>query len=303
MALPQSGAHPNAVDMSGLSQLWREILSNARDWVIDQNLNRIHTLDVTAGGIFTLTIDQQFAGYLIRLTGTPGAPFTVKMLDGNTTMVFDNVSGQTATIDTVSGAASPPTVANDFTLIVQERGTELTTTGVVGLDPGALLHSGSVSPTGSIDFADFTISRVELKDVSLTVTSPSSSGGTLVLDIENGNIFDVTLTEAVTTLTISNPPVATRVGAIVIISRQDGTGGWEITWPASVKWAQDLSSKILLEDSFGSSLLLETGDQLLLEPSLDDGQTLDPDATDIYILKTFDAGTTWYAAAAGLDIR
>lgn len=303
MALPQSGAHPNAVDMSGLPQVWREILSNARDWVIDQNLNRVHTLDVTAGGIFTLTIDQQFAGSLIRLTGTPGAPFTVKMLDGNTSMVFDNASGQTATIDTVTGAASPPTVADGVTRIVQEQGTEFTTTGVVALEPGALIRSGSVSPTGNIDFANFAISRIEIKDVSLTVTSPSSSGGTLVLDIENGNIFDVTLTEAVTTLTISNPPNATKVGTIVIIARQDGTGGWEITWPASVKWAQDISSEILLENVFGSSLLLETGDQLLLEPSLDNGQTLDPDAIDIYILKTFDAGTTWYATAAGLDIR
>ena len=186
---------------------------------------------------------------------------------------------------------------------MQERGTEITTTGVVGLEPLALLHGGGVSPTTDINLADFTISKVELRDISLTVTSPSSSSGTLVLDMENGNVFDVTLTEAVTTLTLDNPPAATKVGAIVVIARQDGTGGWEITWPGSVKWAQNLSSRLLLEDVFGSSLLLETGDHLLLEPFLDDGQTLDPDAVDIYILKTFDAGTTWYAAAAGLDMR
>lgn len=276
MALPQSGAHPNAVDMSGLSQRWREILSNARDWVIDQNLNRVHTLDVTAGGTITLTIDQQYAGAMILLTGAPGAPFIIKMLDGNCNLTFDNASGQTATIDTVTGAASPPTVADGATLVVQERGIELTTTGIVGLELLAMLHGGGVAPTASINWADFELKGALLTDYAFKVTSPTSAAGTLVLDMVNSNYFDVTLTENVTTLTLSNPPDSGRAGSIILIARQDGTGGRVITWPGSVDWEQD------------------TGDS----PS----QTSTANAVDIYLLMTTDGGTIWFGIVLGLKM-
>lgn len=276
MTLPQSGAHPNAVDMSGLSQVWREILSNARDWVIDQNLNRVHTLDVTAGGTITLTIDQQYAGAMIRLTGTPGASFIIEMLDGNCNLAFDNTSGQTATIDTVTGAASPPTVVDGATLVVQERGTEFTTTGVVGLEPLAMLHGGSVLPTAGIPWADFELKGALLLEYAFKVTSPTSSSGTLILDMVNSNYFDVTLTEDVTTLTLNNPPASGRAGSIILIARQDGTGTWDITWPGSVIW----------ERATGQS----------------PAQTTTPNAVDIYWLLTTDGGTTWYGTVLGLNM-
>ncbi len=302
MALPQSGPHPNAVDMSGLPQVWREILSNARDWVIVQNLHRPITLDVSAGGTFTLTIDQQYAGSLIRLTGTPAGAFNVDVLDCNHHTAFENTSGQTATIDTVTGATSPVTLLTNETRILHIRGIEITTTARVGLQLGAMLHDGAVSPTAAIDFADFELKKAELRDVSMTVTSPSSSAGTLILDSEPGNVFDVTLTEAVTTVNLNNPPPTGKVGAIVVILRQDSTGGWALTWPSSVKWGKTFTSKLLLEDGI-SFLLLENGtDKLLLEPLNADEQTLAPDAVDIYLLKTFDAGSTWYATIAGLNM-
>ncbi len=276
MALPQSGAHPNAVDMSGLPQVWREILSNARDWVNDQNINRPNTLDVTAGGPFTLTIDQQFAGSLIRLTGTPGAPFTVKMLDGNTAMVFDNASGQTATIDTVTGAASPPTVVDGTTRAVQTVGVEIVTTGIIGLELLAMLHGGTVTPTAGIPWADFKLQRPLMVDYAFKVTSPSSAAGTLVLDMVNGNYFDVTLDEDVTTLTLSNPPASGRGGSIIFIARQDGTGTWDITWPVNVIW-----------ERFSG-----------LSPD----QTTTANAVDIYWLLTIDGGVSWFGLVLGLDM-
>ena len=257
--------------------MWREILSNARDWVLDQNLNRVNTLDVTAGGTIALTIDQQYAGAMIRLTGTPGAPFTIEMLDGNCNLAFDNASGQTATIDTATGASSPPTVADGSTLVVQERGTEFTITGVVGLETLAMLHGGGVVPTAGISWADFELKGALLLDYAFKVISPSSSAGTLVLDMVNGNYFNVTLDEDVTTLTLNNPPASGRAGSIIFIARQDGTGTWDITWPASVLW----------EQSTGES------------PS----QTTTANAVDIYWLLTTDGGVTWYGTVLGLDMK
>ena len=78
---------------------------------------------------------------------------------------------------------------------------------------------------------------VELKDYAETSTSPSSSSATLVLNIENGNVFDVTLTEAVTTLTLSNPSATGKACGFTLILTQGGAGGWVVTWPASVQWA------------------------------------------------------------------
>ncbi len=303
MALPNLANHVDSTDMTAAKK-WREIRSNSRDALLAKNQNESIDVDVSAGGTIVLTVNQREPVQLIRLTGAPGGAYTVEFADGNKQIEIENVSGQSATIDTNTGAASPPVVADSETASLQIRGIEISLVGVVGLQIGALLHSGSISPTAEIDFADNQISQVELKDVSQTVDTPSSSSGTLELNLSDGNVFDVTLTEAVTTLTISGVPVtADTVSAFTLIARQDGTGGWAITFPASVDFPQNLSSKFLLEDSFGSFLLLENGDRLLLEPFLDDGQTLDPDAVDIYVFKTFDAGTTWLATIAGLDLK
>jgi hypothetical protein len=237
------------------------------------------------------------------LTGSPGGAYTIEFADGNKQFEIENVSGQSATIDSATGAASPPVIADGIAALIQLHGIEVTVLGVVGLEPGALLHSGQVNPTGSIDFSDRKIKQAHLVDHAFEVTSPSSSSGTLNLDLENGNYFDVTLTEAVTTLNLNNPPASTAniqledgsgsivledgsgfliqeesdaVGNIFLIVRQNGTGGWAITWPGSVIW----------ERATGGS----------------PDQSLDPNAVDIYWLFTIDGGTTWYASLLGLNM-
>jgi len=280
MALPQSGQHPNAVDMSGLPQIWREILSNSRDWVNAQNLNRPIDLDVTAGGTIALTIDQQYAGSLIRLTGTPSGAFTIEMFDGDadgTALIFVNVSGQTATIDTATGAASPVSIPTAIAKSVQTYGIEIVVTGLVGLQVGALIHSGAISPSGIIDFADFQLKKALFIDYGFITTSPSSSGGVLTLNIELGDYFNVALTEDVTTLNLNNPSISGRNCTIVFLAKQDGTGGWVITWPASVKWERDTGSS----------------------PS----QSLTANAQDIYQFTTIDGGTTWQGFVMSLDSK
>lgn len=280
MALPQSGPHPNAVDMSGLPQVWREILSNSRDWVNASNLNRPHTLDVSAGGTIALTIDQQYAGSLIRLTGAPAGAFTIQMFDGNadgTALIFENVSGQTATIDTASGAASPVSVPTGEVKAIQTYGIEIVVTGSIGLQVGALLHSGQVGLTGNLDFADFDLKRALFVDYGFIATSPSSVAGVLTLDIVLGNYFDVTLTEAVTTLNFNNPTASGNNCTIHFWAKQDGPGGHTITWPANVEWERDTGKS----------------------PS----QTLDANAQDIYMFTTIDGGATWQGFVLTLDSK
>lgn len=63
---------------------------------------------------------------------------------------------------------------------------------------------------------------------------PASAAGALDLDLARPAGFHVTLTEDVTTLTFSNVP-AGRFVEFTAAFQQDATGGWSITFPASVQ--------------------------------------------------------------------
>jgi hypothetical protein len=124
-----------------------------------------------------------------------------------------------------------------------------------------------------VQFGDSTVARPTLKDVGEVRTTPSSSSNVLTLDCENGNVFEVTLTENVTTLTLSNPPASGTAGAVTLILKQDGTGGHTFAWPVAVKWAGGIA------------------------PTISSGAN----DVDIYTLITTDAGTTWYGMIGGQD--
>ena len=111
----------------------------------------------------------------------------------------------------------------------------------------------------------------ELKDYSETTTTPTISTGTLTLNIENGNVFDVAHNANITTLTISNPSATGKTCSFTLFLTQDGTGGRTITWPAAVKWAG------------GSAPVLVTT----------------ANAVNLLTFVTKNAGTTWYGMLGG----
>jgi len=281
-----------------------------------------------------LTVDQQFAGALIELTGTPAIGFEIEMFSGglfklllengtdrieledgsgvllldgsfeNTQMIFKNSTLQIATIDTTGGATPPVTIPAGGTSIVQTYGAEIVTIGIVGLEVGALLQTGDVDPTAEINFAGFEIARPFLIDYAFTMTNPTIASGVLLLDMQLGNYFDVLLDADVTTLTLQNPTGLARLeledgtgilllegtddllleasgtaraSTIVMLAKQDGVGGWVITWPANVEWEQ------------GSGV----------SPS----QTLDANAQDIFQFTTIDGGVTWQGIIVTLDTK
>lgn len=129
----------------------------------------------------------------------------------------------------------------------------------------------TLSDAGAMNAADGVLQRPEIKDYSETRTTPSSSSGTLTLDLETGNVFEVTLTENVTTLTLSNPPASGKAGSLTLILKQDGTGGRTFAWPAAVK-------------SAGGT-----------DPTISSAAN----AIDIYTLLTTDGGTTWFVFTGG----
>lgn len=101
-------------------------------------------------------------------------------------------------------------------------------------------------------------------------TAPTISSGTLTLNCSLGNVFHVSLNAAITTLTISNIPTTGNAFGITLAFTADGTAR-AVTWPAAVKW------------SGGTA------------PTL----TSTSAKVDIFVLTTWDGGTTWFAMVGG----
>ena len=120
--------------------------------------------------------------------------------------------------------------------------------------------------------ADKVLQRPELKDYAETKTAISSSGGILTIDLENGNVFSLTTTEAITTVNLNNPPASGKGGSFTLILTQDATGR-AITWPAAVKWPG------------GTAPTINT-------------------ASKVYVLTflTVDGGTAWYGFMSGSEM-
>lgn len=102
----------------------------------DLSNNDPEDVSTTAGGTITLTDTQIKENILIRLTGTPAGAYTIDIPDGDRNLYFENVSGQTATIDTVTGAATTISLANTETANIMVRNTNLSLIGEKGTGSG-----------------------------------------------------------------------------------------------------------------------------------------------------------------------
>ena len=108
------------------------------------------------------------------------------------------------------------------------------------------------------------ISQPEIRDYSITHNSVSSSGGTLTLDYSTGQSFTCTLTEDVSTVTVTNPPVSGKYGELVLRLVQDSTAR-TVTWASAYKFPG----------------------------GVDHVMSTTSGAIDRVILSTIDGGTTW----------
>ena len=275
MTLPNLGAHTDG-GLVTVGQSAKESTSNALDALLDDSANATTSFVVTAGGTLNLNtpqanLDQYLASGLIRLTGTPAGAFTIVVPDGDRRIVFKNESGQAATIDTVSGATPTAALPTGVAKIFHVYGIEVTIVADDSNASGALLADGTVAVTGDFNYGDFEISRAELKDYSETKTAPAAAA-TIDLDLTTGNVFEAIIDQN-TTFTFSNPPVTGKLGSFTLFLKQDATGGWTHTWPASVDW--------------------EAG----TTPTFSNAANL----IDVISFMTMDGGTVWYGFVGGIN--
>jgi len=119
---------------------------------------------------------------------------------------------------------------------------------------------------------DFELQRATIRDYGETTNTVAAAGATETLDLTVANVHDITLDEACT-LTFSNPPASGTAGSFTLILRQDGTGGYATTFPASADWAAATA------------------------PTLSTGAN----DVDILVFITVDGGTIWHGMVGSAD--
>lgn len=204
----------------------------------------------------------------LTLAGAPASYNTVlsEIGEGNTFLyqLFDaNGSSWEVGVGTVAGATSTRNVirsSNADAAIVLTAGTHTIVNAPV---PGRA--------TGNIDFDHSEAANIHLTSYVEKLDTGAIAAGVLTLDLAISNTFDVTLTENVTTFTISNPHTNGIAETLTLVLVQDATGGRTFAFPASIKWAGGVA------------------------PTLSSGAN----EIDILTFITTDNGVTWYGMLAG----
>jgi len=142
--------------------------------------------------------------------------------------------------------------------------------GILGILAGAAL--GLLSRIPFVE-AGRVVQRAEFKNSSET-TITESTGAAYTINMEDGNVFELTLT-ANSTLTFSKAPSVGKAGSFTLILVQDGTGSRTVTWPAAVDWAG------------GTAPTLTTA----------------ANSVDVLVFVTVDGGQRWYGFSAGADLK
>ena len=101
-------------------------------------------------------------------------------------------------------------------------------------------------------------------------TAPTISSGVLALNCALGNVFHVSLNAAITSITFSNIPASGTAYGLTLAFTMDGTAR-AVTWGSAIKWGGGTA------------------------PTL----TSTNNKVDIFVLTTWDGGTTWYAMVGG----
>lgn len=194
-----------------------------------------------------------------NLTGTPN--LTLYLTTANAATTYQPLGNYaTTSCLTFANLTGKPTTLSGYGI----------TDGYSTSNPSGYITAGANTFTGSQNLQDNELIRAKIRDYSETVSSPTISAGTLVLNLETSNIFTVSLNAAITTLTISNPPASGSGGSFTLIFTADGTVR-SVTWPAAIKWANGTA------------------------PAL----TSTSGKKDVFSCFSTDGGTTWLGFAGG----
>jgi hypothetical protein len=226
----------------------------------------------------------------VSSTLTRGDYLTGSNFNGSaaTTWAVDATSANTAS-KVVARDSNGDFSANTITAALNGNATTATTattaSGLSGVTASAAeLNYNDITTLGTSEASkvvtadangDVNLSEeLKAKSYNETYSTVSSSSGTLTIDCETANIFQVTLSENVTTISVTNPPASGTAYGFTLRVVQDTTTR-TITWPTSFKFAGGTDPVVTTTGS----------------------------AVDVYAFFTTDGGTTWYGFVAGQDMK
>ena len=182
--------------------------------------------------------------------------------------VLDGVTASTAELNILDGVTA---TANELNILdgVTASTTELNYNDITTLGTSQASKVVTADSNGDVLLSE----ELKAKSYNETYATASSSSGSLTIDCETGNVFQITLTEDVTSTSFSNPPASGTAYGFTLKIIQDSTAR-TITWPAAVDWPAATA------------------------PTLSSGSG----EVDIFAFFTTDGGTTWYGFTAGQDL-
>ena len=286
---------------TGLTAAGRAILDDADASAQRTTLGLAIGTDVQAydAGLLSIAGLTTSANQMIYTTGSDTYATTGLTAAGRAILDDADASAQRTTLGLVIGtdvqaydadlsaiAALTPTdgnfiVGNGSAWVTESGATALSSLGITA--SAAELNYNDITTLGTSQASkvvtadangDVTLSQeLTAKSYNETYATVSSSSQSLTIDCETANVFQVTLTEDVTSSNFTNPPSSGTAYGFTLRVVQGGTPR-SLAWPSGVKWPNNGTAPSLSSSA---------------------GQI------DVFVFFTTDAGVNWYGFTAGQD--
>ena len=243
----------------------------------DQTVLLTDGTGITVTGAYpSFTITNSLPDQTVSLTD--GTDISVTGTYPNFTISYTGTGGGSGTVTSIS-TTSPitgGTITGTGTIGINASSAN-TASFVVQRDASGNFSAGTItaSLTGNATglAASAALTTPTITGLIEKQTAPAISAGVLALNCASGNVFAVSLNAAITSITFSNIPTSGNAFGLTLAFTADGTAR-TISWPASVKWPSGTA------------------------PTL----TSTSAKVDIFVLTTWNAGTTWYAMIGGQNL-
>ncbi len=194
-------------------------------------LNAANNIGTTLGAGID---DDDVSLTVASATGFPAAPFRI------TIYTSDPASGEIIEVGGKSGTTFSSLLRGQesTTPASWSEGATIEMLGTAGMHNelmASVEEDTSPSLGGNLDAADYIVGKPVIKDYAEAVKAHGTTGGSITVNLEDGNVHTITL-NAATTFTFSNPPASGKAGSLTLILNQ-GTTAYAVTWPSSVDWS------------------------------------------------------------------